>query len=182
MSLPSEINFWNYLYMHNLYAISGLKYATASMKLNLLLFIGQKNLLLFTIHDLCPFFFHLFCSIFCFLHSRFNWIWVQEKDVEDVKRSLIDGYENSFWTCSVSKLGYSGTAIISRVCIVFLIYELNLISLEHLAFSYYYCLHLCLCSRVLWLFSVNLYPGHLFISMNLFTNIWMLIKKLEIKY
>ncbi|XP_004303619.1 PREDICTED: apurinic endonuclease-redox protein [Fragaria vesca subsp. vesca] len=40
---------------------------------------------------------------------------LQEKDVEDVKRSLIDGYENSFWTCSVSKLGYSGTAIISRV-------------------------------------------------------------------
>ncbi|XP_009346983.2 DNA-(apurinic or apyrimidinic site) endonuclease, chloroplastic isoform X2 [Pyrus x bretschneideri] len=40
---------------------------------------------------------------------------LQEKDVEDVKRSLIDGYENSFWTCSVSKLGYSGTAIISRI-------------------------------------------------------------------
>ncbi|KAK9922189.1 hypothetical protein M0R45_030668 [Rubus argutus] len=39
---------------------------------------------------------------------------LQEKDVEDIKRSLIDGYENSFWTCSVSKLGYSGTAIISR--------------------------------------------------------------------
>ncbi|BBH07265.1 apurinic endonuclease-redox protein [Prunus dulcis] len=38
-----------------------------------------------------------------------------EKDVEDVKRSLIDGYENSFWTCSVSKLGYSGTAMISRI-------------------------------------------------------------------
>ncbi|BFG37974.1 hypothetical protein CerSpe_242480 [Prunus speciosa] len=40
---------------------------------------------------------------------------LQEKDVEDVKRSLIDGYENSFWTCSVSKLGYSGTAIVSRI-------------------------------------------------------------------
>ncbi|OVA07081.1 SAP domain [Macleaya cordata] len=39
---------------------------------------------------------------------------LQEKDVEEIKRSLIDGYENSFWTCSISKLGYSGTAIISR--------------------------------------------------------------------
>ncbi|KAL5708315.1 hypothetical protein ACHQM5_019123 [Ranunculus cassubicifolius] len=40
---------------------------------------------------------------------------LQEKDVEKIKESLIDGYENSFWTCSVSKLGYSGTAIISRM-------------------------------------------------------------------
>ncbi|TXG70392.1 hypothetical protein EZV62_005327 [Acer yangbiense] len=38
-----------------------------------------------------------------------------EKDVESIRESLIDGYESSFWTCSVSKLGYSGTAIISRV-------------------------------------------------------------------
>ncbi|WZZ84608.1 hypothetical protein YC2023_113187 [Brassica napus] len=28
---------------------------------------------------------------------------------------LSDGYDHSFWSCSVSKLGYSGTAIISRV-------------------------------------------------------------------
>ncbi|XP_021891020.1 DNA-(apurinic or apyrimidinic site) lyase, chloroplastic isoform X2 [Carica papaya] len=40
---------------------------------------------------------------------------LQEKDVESIKQSLIDGFENSFWTCSVSKLGYSGTAIISRI-------------------------------------------------------------------
>ncbi|XP_015898096.2 DNA-(apurinic or apyrimidinic site) endonuclease, chloroplastic isoform X2 [Ziziphus jujuba] len=40
---------------------------------------------------------------------------LQKKDIEGIKRSLIDGYENSFWTCSVSKLGYSGTAIISRI-------------------------------------------------------------------
>lgn len=40
---------------------------------------------------------------------------IQEKDVENIKRCLLDGYENSFWTCSVSKLGYSGTAIISRI-------------------------------------------------------------------
>jgi exodeoxyribonuclease III len=36
---------------------------------------------------------------------------LQEKDVEELKE-LIEGYNNSFWTCSVSKLGYSGTAII----------------------------------------------------------------------
>ncbi|KAL5546439.1 hypothetical protein UlMin_006126 [Ulmus minor] len=40
---------------------------------------------------------------------------LQEKDVEKIKQDLIDGYDNSFWTCSVSKLGYSGTAIISRI-------------------------------------------------------------------
>ncbi|KAL5068582.1 hypothetical protein RYX36_019469 [Vicia faba] len=41
---------------------------------------------------------------------------LQEKDIEEIKQRLLDGYENSFWTCSVSKLGYSGTTIISRVC------------------------------------------------------------------
>ncbi|KAK9065701.1 hypothetical protein SSX86_015102 [Deinandra increscens subsp. villosa] len=40
---------------------------------------------------------------------------LQEKNVEEIKQSLLEGYENSFWTCSVSKLGYSGTAIISRI-------------------------------------------------------------------
>ncbi|PKA58873.1 Apurinic endonuclease-redox protein [Apostasia shenzhenica] len=40
---------------------------------------------------------------------------LQEKDVDSIKRNLIDGYDNSFWTCSVSKLGYSGTAVISRI-------------------------------------------------------------------
>ncbi|KAH7654910.1 DNA-(apurinic or apyrimidinic site) lyase protein [Dioscorea alata] len=39
---------------------------------------------------------------------------IQEKDVEEIRKSLFEGYDNSFWTCSVSKLGYSGTAIISR--------------------------------------------------------------------
>ncbi|KAK9070500.1 hypothetical protein SSX86_010902 [Deinandra increscens subsp. villosa] len=38
-----------------------------------------------------------------------------EKNVEEIKQCLLEGYENSFWTCSVSKLGYSGTAIISRI-------------------------------------------------------------------
>ncbi|KAH9614311.1 hypothetical protein KSS87_008812 [Heliosperma pusillum] len=37
-----------------------------------------------------------------------------EKDVETV-RDLLEGFENSFWTCSVAKAGYSGTAIISRI-------------------------------------------------------------------
>ncbi|KAF8027305.1 hypothetical protein BT93_E0268 [Corymbia citriodora subsp. variegata] len=40
---------------------------------------------------------------------------LQEKDVEAIKDRLIEGYENSYWTCSVSKLGYSGTSIISRI-------------------------------------------------------------------
>ncbi|EFH58047.1 hypothetical protein ARALYDRAFT_483247, partial [Arabidopsis lyrata subsp. lyrata] len=40
---------------------------------------------------------------------------IQVKDVEEIKKTLIDGYDHSFWSCSVSKLGYSGTAIISRL-------------------------------------------------------------------
>lgn len=44
---------------------------------------------------------------------------MQEKDVEAIK-DVIEGYENSYWTCSVSKLGYAGTAIISQVCFILL--------------------------------------------------------------
>jgi exodeoxyribonuclease III len=40
---------------------------------------------------------------------------MQEKDVEDINESLLHGYTSSFWACSVSKLAYSGTTIISRV-------------------------------------------------------------------
>ncbi|XP_051134090.1 DNA-(apurinic or apyrimidinic site) endonuclease, chloroplastic [Andrographis paniculata] len=40
---------------------------------------------------------------------------LQEKDVDAIRNSLLEGYDNSYWTCSVSKLGYSGTAIISRI-------------------------------------------------------------------
>lgn len=40
---------------------------------------------------------------------------LQEKDILDIKKSLMDGYHHTYWTCSVSKLGYSGTAIISRI-------------------------------------------------------------------
>ncbi|KAK6791257.1 hypothetical protein RDI58_010338 [Solanum bulbocastanum] len=50
---------------------------------------------------------------------------LQEKDVEAIKESLHD-YKNSFWTCSVSKLGYSGTAIISRIKPVSIKYGLGI--------------------------------------------------------
>ncbi|KAK1395958.1 DNA-(apurinic or apyrimidinic site) endonuclease [Heracleum sosnowskyi] len=40
---------------------------------------------------------------------------LEEKDVEAIKCSLLDGYEDSYWTCSVSRLEYSGTAVISRI-------------------------------------------------------------------
>ncbi|PSS15697.1 DNA-(apurinic or apyrimidinic site) lyase [Actinidia chinensis var. chinensis] len=40
---------------------------------------------------------------------------MQDKDVEAIRENLLDGYEHSFWTCSVVKLGYSGTTIISRI-------------------------------------------------------------------
>ncbi|XP_020241645.1 DNA-(apurinic or apyrimidinic site) lyase, chloroplastic isoform X2 [Asparagus officinalis] len=40
---------------------------------------------------------------------------IQEKDVDEIRERLIDGYDHSFWTCSIAKLGYSGTAIISRI-------------------------------------------------------------------
>ncbi|XP_052172950.1 DNA-(apurinic or apyrimidinic site) endonuclease, chloroplastic isoform X3 [Diospyros lotus] len=40
---------------------------------------------------------------------------LQEKDVEAIKQSLLNGYNSSYWTCSAAKLGYSGTAIISRI-------------------------------------------------------------------
>lgn len=51
---------------------------------------------------------------------------LQEKDVEAIKQGLLDGYDNSFWTCSVSKLGYSGTAIISRIKPISVKYGLGL--------------------------------------------------------
>ncbi|KAF9596884.1 hypothetical protein IFM89_013932 [Coptis chinensis] len=51
-------------------------------------------------------------DILCLQETKLQ---ASEKDVEKIKERLIDGYENSFWTCSVSKLGYSGTAIISRI-------------------------------------------------------------------
>ncbi|XP_011627683.1 DNA-(apurinic or apyrimidinic site) lyase, chloroplastic isoform X1 [Amborella trichopoda] len=56
---------------------------------------------------------------------------LQEKDAEKFKQSLIDGYENSFWTCSSSKLGYSGTAIISRIKPLFVKYGLGLPDHDH---------------------------------------------------
>ncbi|KAH0462315.1 hypothetical protein IEQ34_009890 [Dendrobium chrysotoxum] len=49
-----------------------------------------------------------------YYHDLVQQTYSREKDVDAIKKNLIDGYDNSFWTCSVSKLGYSGTAIISR--------------------------------------------------------------------
>lgn len=40
---------------------------------------------------------------------------LQEKDVLTIKESILPGYDNSFWSCSSAKLGYSGTAVISRI-------------------------------------------------------------------
>eukprot|EP00249_Psilotum_nudum_P020629 c27785_g1_i2 orf=811-2178(+) len=39
---------------------------------------------------------------------------LQEKDVAQIKLSHFSSYESSFWNCSVTKLGYSGTAVLSR--------------------------------------------------------------------
>ncbi|KAH9545782.1 hypothetical protein CY35_12G064700 [Sphagnum magellanicum] len=39
---------------------------------------------------------------------------LQEKHVEEIQKSLSESYAESSWSCSTSKLGYSGTAIISR--------------------------------------------------------------------
>ncbi|KAL8132546.1 hypothetical protein AgCh_008146 [Apium graveolens] len=41
---------------------------------------------------------------------------LHEKDVDAIKRSLLDGYQHSFWACNFStSFAYSGTAIISRI-------------------------------------------------------------------
>jgi exodeoxyribonuclease III len=40
--------------------------------------------------------------------------YLQEGDVKKFQ-NLIEDYDNSYWSCSVSRLGYSGTAVISRV-------------------------------------------------------------------
>ncbi|EPS69017.1 hypothetical protein M569_05749, partial [Genlisea aurea] len=40
---------------------------------------------------------------------------LQEKDVDSIRHCLVEGYDHSYWTCSAAKLGYSGTAIISRI-------------------------------------------------------------------
>ncbi|KAL2610839.1 hypothetical protein R1flu_022531 [Riccia fluitans] len=40
---------------------------------------------------------------------------LQEKDVEQISASILPAYSYRFWSCSTAKLGYSGTALISRV-------------------------------------------------------------------
>ncbi|KAG0470188.1 hypothetical protein HPP92_016888 [Vanilla planifolia] len=52
---------------------------------------------------------------------------LKEKDVDEIKKNLIDGYDNSFWTCSVSKLGYSGTSIVSRIKPITVNYGLGIV-------------------------------------------------------
>lgn len=39
----------------------------------------------------------------------------QEHNVELFK-NLVKEYDHTYWSCSVARLGYSGTAVISRVC------------------------------------------------------------------
>ncbi|KAJ0262468.1 DNA-(apurinic or apyrimidinic site) endonuclease [Hirschfeldia incana] len=56
---------------------------------------------------------------------------IQVKDVEEVRKALSDGYDHSFWSCSVSKLGYSGTAIISRIKPVSVRYGTGLSGSDH---------------------------------------------------
>ncbi|XP_002975564.2 DNA-(apurinic or apyrimidinic site) lyase, chloroplastic [Selaginella moellendorffii] len=51
---------------------------------------------------------------------------LQEKDVEAIKQKILGGYSNSFWTCSSSKLGYSGCALISRIKPVSVTYGLGI--------------------------------------------------------
>lgn len=76
--------------------------------------------------------------------SLFNCTFMeQEKDVEEIKY-LIDGYDNTFWTCSVSKLGYSGTAIISRVWLFFPKNRLSIYifrTLSRLLYMWFYNVH-----------------------------------------
>ncbi|KAH7298993.1 hypothetical protein KP509_25G068700 [Ceratopteris richardii] len=40
---------------------------------------------------------------------------LQEKNVPAFKDAILPAYENSLWSCSTSKLGYSGTAVISKI-------------------------------------------------------------------
>jgi hypothetical protein len=41
----------------------------------------------------------------------------QEHNVNVFKNLIqIQDFDNSYWSCSVTKLNYSGTAVISRVC------------------------------------------------------------------
>eukprot|EP00250_Pteridium_aquilinum_P017494 c23655_g1_i3 orf=144-1901(+) len=40
---------------------------------------------------------------------------LQEKDALAIKEALLPGYDTSLWSCSTAKLGYSGTAVISRI-------------------------------------------------------------------
>ncbi|KAK6127303.1 hypothetical protein DH2020_038966 [Rehmannia glutinosa] len=54
-------------------------------------------------------------DVLCLQETKLQASFHFEKDVDSIRQSLLEGYDNSYWTCSVSKLGYSGTAIISRI-------------------------------------------------------------------
>lgn len=71
---------------------------------------------------------------------------LQEKHVEEIQKSLSESYAESSWSCSTSKLGYSGTAIISRVriiCIVFVselsVSHVRILTTVKLSVLYLYC-------------------------------------------
>uniref|UniRef100_J3L4Y6 DNA repair nuclease/redox regulator APEX1 n=1 Tax=Oryza brachyantha TaxID=4533 RepID=J3L4Y6_ORYBR len=55
---------------------------------------------------------------------------LEEKDIENFK-NLIAGYDNSYWSCSVSRLGYSGTAVISQVKPISVQYGLGIPEHDH---------------------------------------------------
>ncbi|CAI5960086.1 unnamed protein product [Closterium sp. NIES-65] len=40
---------------------------------------------------------------------------LQEKDVGEIQKALSPSFPHSFWSCSTAKLGYSGTAVLSKV-------------------------------------------------------------------
>ncbi|GJP55099.1 hypothetical protein CLOM_g14079, partial [Closterium sp. NIES-68] len=54
---------------------------------------------------------------------------LQEKDVDEIQKALAPSFPHSFWSCSTAKLGYSGTAVLSKVPPLSVRYEIR--SKEH---------------------------------------------------
>lgn len=56
---------------------------------------------------------------FFMMHISVSWpgfsLSFQERNV-DLFKNLVHEYDYTYWSCSVARLGYSGTAVISRVC------------------------------------------------------------------
>ena len=59
--------------------------------------------------------------------TRFSFSF-QERNV-DLFMNLVPEYDYTYWSCSVARLGYSGTAVISRVCSL-----LAVVNAQHLPF------------------------------------------------